>query len=339
MVARYDRRIRRLDAPIADLDARIADLQLRIAHRRDRIAQLRSDFVEQRKAIHRLAGQARIAKLRLAQRVVTVYERGGEDDTTWLVGAEDVSDVLDRIEAAQQVVGLDQGVVESVRELDRKLRVERARNHDRQRRMQADIAGIARDEASVAAAREKLTSRRDQLAGVRTARASYLHQLIATDHKLDKDLDQVEGDSKALREVIRTGSTSFTGSTGAGISAAGLIWPVQRPIASPFGWRWGRMHEGLDIAVPTGVPIHAAASGIVTYAGWMQGYGNLVVIQHSGSLATAYGHQSQLGSHVGEFVQQGQVIGFVGCTGHCFGPHVHFETRVGGQAVDPMRYL
>jgi len=71
----------------------------------------------------------------------------------------------------------------------------------------------------------------------------------------------------------------------------------------------------------------------------MNGYGNFVIIQHAGTLSTAYGHQSRIASHVGEVVQQGQVIGFVGCTGHCFGPHVHFETRINGTAVDPMGYL
>ena len=74
-------------------------------------------------------------------------------------------------------------------------------------------------------------------------------------------------------------------------SSAGLIWPVSGPITSPFGWRWGRMHEGIDIGVGYGTPIHAAAAGTVIYCGWEEGYGNLVVLDHGGNLATAYGHQ------------------------------------------------
>jgi murein DD-endopeptidase MepM/ murein hydrolase activator NlpD len=103
--------------------------------------------------------------------------------------------------------------------------------------------------------------------------------------------------------------------------------------------RWGRMHEGIDIGVPYGTPIHAAAAGTVIYAGWMSGYGNLTVIDHGHGLATAYGHQSSLAAPNGQTVSQGQVIGYVGCTGHCFGPHLHFEVRVNGQPVDPLGYL
>jgi len=99
------------------------------------------------------------------------------------------------------------------------------------------------------------------------------------------------------------------------------------------------MHEGIDIAVPSGTPIHAAASGRVIYAGWMSGYGNLTVVDHGNGLATAYGHQSALAASAGQDVAQGQVTGYVGCTGHCFGPHLHFEVRVDGQPVDPLGYL
>jgi murein DD-endopeptidase MepM/ murein hydrolase activator NlpD len=77
----------------------------------------------------------------------------------------------------------------------------------------------------------------------------------------------------------------------------------------------------------------------VIYAGWMDGYGNLTVIDHGHELATAYGHQSSIAVALGATVSQGEVIGNVGCTGYCFGPHVHFEVRVNGEPVDPLGYL
>jgi murein DD-endopeptidase MepM/ murein hydrolase activator NlpD len=103
--------------------------------------------------------------------------------------------------------------------------------------------------------------------------------------------------------------------------------------------RWGRMHEGIDIGVGYGTPIHAAAAGRVVYAGWMSGYGNLVAIDHGGGISTAYGHQSSIAVSVGQIVAQGETIGYVGCTGHCFGPHLHFEVRINGAPVDPLGYL
>ncbi len=112
---------------------------------------------------------------------------------------------------------------------------------------------------------------------------------------------------------------------------------------SGFGYRClggiCRMHEGVDIGAGSGTPISAAASGSVIYAGWMGGYGNLVVIDHGGGLSTAYAHQSSFAVGSGTHVSQGQVIGYVGCTGRCFGPHLHFEVRVNGGAVDPLSYL
>jgi murein DD-endopeptidase MepM/ murein hydrolase activator NlpD len=98
------------------------------------------------------------------------------------------------------------------------------------------------------------------------------------------------------------------------------------------------MHEGVDIAAPTGTPIRAAAGGTIIYTGYMGGYGNLTIIDHGNGLATAYAHQSSI--YVGGgAVSQGTVIGAVGSTGNSTGPHLHFEVRVNGSAVDPMGYL
>jgi murein DD-endopeptidase MepM/ murein hydrolase activator NlpD len=98
------------------------------------------------------------------------------------------------------------------------------------------------------------------------------------------------------------------------------------------------MHEGIDIAVPNGTAVHAAAGGTIIYAGGMGGYGNIVVIDHGNGLATAYAHLSAIWVGGGS-VAQGQAIAASGCTGHCLGPHLHFEVRVNGSPVDPLGYL
>jgi murein DD-endopeptidase MepM/ murein hydrolase activator NlpD len=120
-----------------------------------------------------------------------------------------------------------------------------------------------------------------------------------------------------------------------------LIWPVNGPITSPFCERraWEACHPGIDIGVPTGTPIHAADSGRVSIAGPVSGYGNYTCIQHTASMATCYGHQSSIQVSVGQSVSQGQVIGLSGCTGLCFGPHLHFEVRINGAVTNPLNYL
>jgi murein DD-endopeptidase MepM/ murein hydrolase activator NlpD len=122
-------------------------------------------------------------------------------------------------------------------------------------------------------------------------------------------------------------------------SAAGYVWPVHGVLTSYYGWRWGRMHEGIDIAVSSGTPVVAAAAGTVIVAGWMGGYGNLVVVDHGGGVSTAYGHNTSVAVGVGQQVAQGQLIAYSGNTGHSTGPHVHFEVRINGAAVDPLGYL
>jgi murein DD-endopeptidase MepM/ murein hydrolase activator NlpD len=122
-------------------------------------------------------------------------------------------------------------------------------------------------------------------------------------------------------------------------SSQGLIWPVSGPLTSPFGMRWGSLHPGIDIGVGYGTPIHAAAAGTVLVASYNGGYGNLVVLDHGSSIATAYAHQSSIAVTVGQTVSQGEVIGYVGSTGFSTGPHLHFEVRVNGTPVDPLGYL
>lgn len=108
---------------------------------------------------------------------------------------------------------------------------------------------------------------------------------------------------------------------------------------SGFGTRWGRMHNGTDFAAPIGTPIYAPADGVVTFAGWSSGYGRLVKIQHEFGIETRYAHLSRLRVKVGQRVSRGQRIGDMGASGRVTGPHLHYEVRVGGKAVNPMIYI
>jgi Peptidase family M23 len=125
-----------------------------------------------------------------------------------------------------------------------------------------------------------------------------------------------------------------------GAGGGRLAWPVRGPVTSPFGMRWGRLHAGIDIAVPAGTPIHAAATGRVTTKGWFGGYGSYTCLDHGRRISTCYAHQSRFGpTPSGGILTQGQLVGYVGCTGHCFGDHLHFELRIAGRTIDPLPYL
>jgi Meckel syndrome type 1 protein len=122
-------------------------------------------------------------------------------------------------------------------------------------------------------------------------------------------------------------------------SSSTIASPVKGTQSSPYGMRWGRMHEGEDIAAPSGTAVKAAACGTVSVRGQESGYGNIVCITHSASFSTCYAHLSGFAVNSGQQVTTGQTIGYVGCTGNCTGPHLHFETRVNGSAQNPAPYL
>jgi murein DD-endopeptidase MepM/ murein hydrolase activator NlpD len=270
--------------------------------------------------------------------VVTAYKAGDTGLVEQLAGAGSLDDLFEREEALAHVVGLDDRVIDRISDAERAVRVKRARNFEVRREIRDDIAQLADDRAEVDAQRERAEAARDEVAGVRAERDALLAKMQDREEALGERLENLDEDAKVLQDVIKNGTTNYAGAIGT-LSSSGLIWPVSGPVVSPFGQRWGRPHEGIDIAISAGNPIHAAASGVVTYASWMSGYGNMVIVQHAGSLSTGYAHQSQLAVSVGQLVTQGQVIGFVGCTGHCFGDHLHFETRINGSAQDPMQFL
>ncbi len=155
---------------------------------------------------------------------------------------------------------------------------------------------------------------------------------IATDAEIESQLAALERENARI-EAALAGAP-------AGSGTGRLIWPVRGGrISSPFGQRWGRLHAGVDISVPTGTNVYAADTGRVAVSGPNGGYGNYICIQHTRSLSTCYAHNSRLGVRKGESVRKGAVIAKSGNTGNSTGPHVHFETRVGGKPVNPMRYF
>lgn len=120
-----------------------------------------------------------------------------------------------------------------------------------------------------------------------------------------------------------------------------LAMPVQNSFryTSGFGPRWGRMHEGVDMAGPVGTPVYATADGVVTFAGWQSGYGRIIKVQHEFGIETRYPHLNAMRVEVGQRVSRGERIGDMGSSGRSTGPHLHYEVRVNGEAIDPMIYI
>ena len=208
-----------------------------------------------------------------------------------------------------------------------------------QRLAAATVSVISARTEEARVVRDELSASRNTLAAARRLKRSALVDARETREEYLEEVSALAEQSATLAAAIRDAQAG-AGSTGTGVpSAAGFIWPVNGPVVSGYGWRWGRMHEGIDITASSGTPIWAAAAGTVIYAGWLGGYGNLVVVDHGNGLSTAYAHASAILVGVGQQVSQGETVSLVGSTGNSSGPHLHFEVRVNGAAVDPLLYL
>ena len=185
-----------------------------------------------------------------------------------------------------------------------------------------------------------------------------LNSTLADKTKLDQSLqarisaDAGEDSASAQGQAASAAGRASRGGDGTDddtrVSAAGLQWPIHgnHAVTSPFGERWGRMHEGIDIGAPNGTPVYAAKSGTVTYAGTASGYGDYICINHGDGFSTCYAHEGSIGVKVGQQVNQGDKLGSVGTTGDATGPNLHFETCTNGVPAcfdgsfkNPMNYL
>jgi murein DD-endopeptidase MepM/ murein hydrolase activator NlpD len=259
-----------------------------------------------------------------------------------VLAARSFTDLLDQLDYLSEIGRQDRAIAERVGRAKREVREIRARTQKTRASVVEATRAIAVRTARQRAERDRLVSSQQALASARSDKRDTLAKVRSTKEEFLHEIRGLERASAALAARIRSAQgAQVYPSTGydTSASAAGLIWPIGGPVTSGFGWRWGRMHEGIDIGASSGAPIQAAASGVVIYAAWMDGYGNLVVIDHGGGLATAYAHMSAFATSAGVQVVQGQTIGYIGCTGHCFGSHLHFEVRVNGAAVDPLGYL
>jgi murein DD-endopeptidase MepM/ murein hydrolase activator NlpD len=335
----YTARIRALEAQVGDVSLRLSTLEDDLSLHQRRLDALNELFRVQSDRLDTLRSEYHRAVAALEQRVVDAYESSEPSTLDVFLGSDTLQAAVDNVEYLDHISAQDREVSAEVAHAKRDVTAARARTKKLRGTVLSETAVIRARTNQAQAVRDELVGARNDLSTTKQNKLTDLSQLTASERAEVGEIDALQAQSAQLGAAIRAAQARSSTNTTSAPSSAGFIWPVSGPITSPFGWRWGRMHEGIDIGVPYGTPIHAAAAGTIIYCGWEEGYGNLVVIDHGNNLATAYGHQSSIAVSCGEQVSQGQVIGYVGCTGHCTGPHLHFEVRVGGNPVDPLGYL
>jgi murein DD-endopeptidase MepM/ murein hydrolase activator NlpD len=335
-IERFSTRIDAVQGEIAATERQLARVQSSLDRQKAKLLEVRNRLEEARDRLERLRSELATARRVLAKRLVEIYKADSPDALTVILSADGFGDLLERAEFLDRISDQDREITDRVRGLRDEAKdqaIELARLEEQE---QLAAERILRERDQIAAVESQLVGARDELASARADKRGALALVRDSRVRLEGDLAALEREQARVRAALQ-GAVSSGGPIRQG--SGQLIWPVNGPVVSSFGMRWGRLHAGIDIAVPSGTPIRAADSGRVVLMGWVGGYGNYTCVQHTGSLSTCYAHQSSFATSNGASVGQGQVIGYVGCTGHCFGDHLHFETRVNGSPADPMGYL
>ncbi|WP_432646859.1 murein hydrolase activator EnvC family protein [Mitsuokella sp.] len=264
---------------------------------------------------------------RLGRRVRDIYINGQISYLDVLFGAKDFQDFLTRMDLLKRIIREDYELVKDVQEVKDSMELRQA--------------GLEQDRATQAEQEEEAHLARADMEEKVKRREALIERLKTDKNLIDQQYDELMRASRQIGEMLRGDGMGNMPALGSGA----MIWPISGPVTSEFGWRvhpitgTRKFHSGIDIGGDYGLPVHAAQSGTVEYAGWISGYGNTVIINHGGGITSLYGHNQSLSVSAGQQVRQGEVISYCGSTGNSTGPHCHFEVRQNGEPVSPYSYL
>jgi murein DD-endopeptidase MepM/ murein hydrolase activator NlpD len=342
-ISSYQRRIRRLQGKIGTLQGRQEVIEVDLDAKRTELERLQADLRAERARLVRLRSRLAESRKMLRLRLVEIYKAGKPDLVTVVLNSDGFADLLERSEFIARISDQDRQIVTLVSSAKKDaVRSEKrlATLEDRQQKV-TEIVQQRRDQ--VAAVKMDLIGTRVGYARTKAGKAAALDKVRDDRANLQDHVDDLEAASNKIARQLNIAQQGNAGDLPIKQGNGSMIWPVNGPITGAFGeQRPGHIHAGIDIAAPNGTPIHAAQAGKVVLMqgiGASGGYGNYTCVQHTATMSTCYAHQSRFGTSMGARVSQGQVIGFVGNTGHSFGNHLHFEVRINGTPVSPLSYL
>jgi murein DD-endopeptidase MepM/ murein hydrolase activator NlpD len=333
-IAGVTREIRSLESRVGDVSQRLSILERDLELHQRRLDKLNALYKFQTDRLIFLKKEYDRVVLMLSLRMIDIYESRDPTLVEVILNSDSLQEALDHIHYLNSIAAQDKRITADVAIAKSEMKITRAKTKKVRAAVAVATHTVAVRTEQQRVVKQELLATRGRLAGARSNKRSALTATREQEKNWIAEANALAAEDARVRGQLAASQSSDTTP-----SASGLIWPVNGPVTSPFGYRWGRLHAGIDIGVPYGTPIHAAAAGRVVIAGWVGGYGNYTCIDHGGGLATCYGHQSSFAVGVGTSVGQGQVIGYVGNTGHSFGAHLHFEVRINGSPVDPLGYL
>jgi len=312
---------------------------LAVQQTESQVASLEGQVETLERALAKTAVELSTTEQRLEETAINLYMAASAVPGVDLFSQASVADAAAALAYSSAVFDQETDVFTAFELLQREEARQRDQIVEKKAQTEAELRRLEEEKANLEIQRDAAAN----ALAVAQAEAANVQELLdsiqrdiasAEEHK-----DGLEADAAALElEIARL-------SSGEGTAPSGLSWPVNGAVTSPFGYRVHpilgvrKLHTGIDITAASGAPIAASAAGTVILAQTYGGYGRAVVIDHGGGLTTLYAHQSQIAVSVGQIVGRGALVGYVGCSGSCTGPHLHYEVREDGVPVDPLSYL
>lgn len=309
------------EAQYSDLENQITTLENQIKNGSAQIQEIQEEYDRKEKILKR--------------RTVALYEAGETTYLDFLLTSKSIVEFLSNYFMISEIIEYDNNLLE---ELDyKRTKLEEAKQKQEEQEKELRVA------------KNKINSTNILLNNTKILKENYMLKLTDEEKALQEQIAQYKEEQADLERKILA-SINWTGTMSIKFTGGVMVWPIAMEgtyITSGYGNRLHpiqgvyKNHAGIDISGSNvnGAPVVAAADGVVTYAGWIGGYGNCIIINHGSGIVSLYGHGSETVATVGQVVKQGDIVMKVGSTGNSTGPHVHFEIRKNGEVVDPIPYL
>lgn len=317
-----------------ELDDSIADYEQKYNEIQNKIVNLEAEIATTDTNLAKIEEEYERKEQLLKKRVVALYEDGETTYLDVLLSSKNILDFISNYYMLEQIVEFDSNLLDELEE--KKQIIETKKAEQEKRKMDLKVARAKEGQMQILMENQKILQE------------NYSAKLTEEEQNLNAQIEQYKAEQEEIERQIQA-AIQWCGDLAIQYTGGVMIWPVGVEgtyITSPYGNRLHpiqgvyRYHDGIDIGnAGYGAPVVAAADGIVTYTGVLGGYGNCVMINHGSGIVTLYGHGQEIKTTLGAAVKQGDIIMGVGSTGVSTGPHLHFEVRKNGIAVDPIPFL
>lgn len=362
-----------VEADIEEKENELYELQKEISEYQKQIDEIQSDINDLNYAINESKNQIEIKKKYIEElkqeqekiqellnnRIRSVYKLDLTKQYIYMIlKSKNILELFQNLSSISRIITFDKGLIDKSIETQESIAVEISEinlkikeQEEKQIAIKEKQEEIVSAKNSIVAIQNKEEEKRKELLALQNEKLNSIASLENSSNYINDQIEELESHNSELEAELDRIINSVTGNTGNSDnveilpSESGFLRPVQGRITSYYGYRVNpvtgeyKLHKGIDYAGNYGDPIKASKSGVVEYSGWISGYGNTIILGHGNGVQTLYTHAQTLNVSYGDTVSQGDVIAAVGSTGNSTGPHLHFEIRINGEAVDPLNYI